>query len=1101
MQKQSKFFRRILAIALVVLLCSQSMTKVFAGEKDTIYISSALDFLEFAQNSALDTWSQGKRVVLAKSISLDGLEFDGVPTFGGTFDGNGYTIYCLKIDQAVAPAGLFGELQQGGVIKNLTVEGTVAPAGTGENAGGIVGENYGTVEDCVFRGTVTGKENVGGIVGVNGESGRISGCTNESAVQGEGMTGGIVGANLALVTQCVNTGTVNITDPDPGLDVEDLEISGISDLTGFLSADTLHVAKDTGGIAGYSSGTIRGAENHGEIGYPHVGYNVGGIVGRSCGYVFDCTNEGTVYGRKDIGGIAGQMEPYIKLNLSENAIAELKTELQELSGLIDGIINDAEGGSGTLTDRLQTMSDAVDAAAKALNTVGAYGTVVGKVTGSGTASGSLGTTVTAPTVDVKAGVEENGSLNVEAGTGVGTGGSLDVSAGTSGDVDASGGISAGTDIVVEPTESESGEYRIVPLDASIETGVGTNAGVSVDKQAGASVDVSQGAGVDSYLDVDQSAGISGGVSIDASSGSIDTSGNGTASGVVGASAQISIGVSTGNLTSAINAISGQMRALGTEFQTLSETLSEDLRKLNDKVKSITDIIYEAIEEAENQSLDDAFTDTSAQNVDAVTFGKVRYSTNRASVEGDINIGGIAGSMAMDYDFDPEDDLTSNLSSSVHRAYELKSIIQKCVNYGDVVAKKDCAAGICGAQDLGLIYDSTAYGSAKSDSGNYVGGISGVSCSTILSCYAHLKLSGRNYIGGIVGSGQEDTLTGAGSSVTNCYAAVEIEAATQYYGAIAGVYTGTFTENYFVSDGLQAIDRRSYSGQAEPIGHKLLEKEDALPEEFTEYTLKFVVEDEVILEKTVVYGDSMDASEFPEIPEKEGCYAAWDTESLEEIHFDTVVTAVYTPYVTAIESENERGNYRPVFYVEGEFLEGDQLLVKQLVPDETVKQNSLWMKYETEERWSLYLPQDGSESHRIRFLTENQDAQVMILENGTWKEVQGAYIGSYLTMEAPGEQVEIAVVSSAPVWWVIILAVAVILGTGLILFLMVRKLHRRRKRKKAEKAIQKADGGTQKTGQSLSKEGLVCKGETEEQEETALQEKKQDTEEVESAGIT
>lgn len=71
--------------------------------------------------------------------------------------------------------------------------------------------------------------------------------------------------------------------------------------------------------------------NTGTIGYEHVGYNVGGIVGRTDGLVSGCVNQGRVLGRKDVGGIAGQAEPYRELDLSKDTIKRLRSELEVLA--------------------------------------------------------------------------------------------------------------------------------------------------------------------------------------------------------------------------------------------------------------------------------------------------------------------------------------------------------------------------------------------------------------------------------------------------------------------------------------------------------------------------------------------------------------------------------------------------------------------------------------------------------------------------------------------------------------------------------------------------------------------------------------------------
>ena len=84
------------------------------------------------------------------------------------------------------------------------------------------------------------------------------------------------------------------------------------------------------------------------------------------------------------------------------------------------------------------------------------------------------------------------------------------------------------------------------------------------------------------------------------------------------------------------------------------------------------------------------------------------------------------------------------------------------------------------------------------------------------------------------------------------------------------------------------------------------------------TLKFVADDTVLKSQTFDYGDSFDADVYPEIPEKDGYYGAWDVTELDDLHFDTTVTAIYTRYVTTVPSEVSRDSGRPVFFVDGSY---------------------------------------------------------------------------------------------------------------------------------------------------------------------------------------
>ncbi len=322
---------RILALALATLVLLSPVLPAAAAESgNVIYIKTAADILELAENCRMDTWSLGKIVILQADISLDGIDFQPIPSFGGTFNGNGHTISGLSLSDSITPAGFFGVLQEAAAVRNLTLSGTVSPSGKAENVGGIVGENYGTLRNCQFTGTIKGKTSVGGIVGLNGTTGKVVNCKTSGSMKGEKMTGGIVGCSLGIVEDCENSSFINTVSADKTFNPEDIDLSFSLDISKLSSLDTNNAATDTGGIAGYTSGIIRRSRNLGTIGYPHVGYNVGGIAGKSCGYLDRCANTALVYGRKDVGGIAGQMEPYIAATLTESTLSKLQRQLDHV---------------------------------------------------------------------------------------------------------------------------------------------------------------------------------------------------------------------------------------------------------------------------------------------------------------------------------------------------------------------------------------------------------------------------------------------------------------------------------------------------------------------------------------------------------------------------------------------------------------------------------------------------------------------------------------------------------------------------------------------------------------------------------------------------
>ena len=129
---------RVTALFLAVLMCVHSPLSLFAaGTEDTIQIKTAEELLTLAENCMLDTWSQGKTVVLQADISLKDVESFSIPTFGGTFDGNGYSITGFNITGNYSEIGFFGVLQETAVVRNLKLEGNVCPTGDAVGVGGI----------------------------------------------------------------------------------------------------------------------------------------------------------------------------------------------------------------------------------------------------------------------------------------------------------------------------------------------------------------------------------------------------------------------------------------------------------------------------------------------------------------------------------------------------------------------------------------------------------------------------------------------------------------------------------------------------------------------------------------------------------------------------------------------------------------------------------------------------------------------------------------------------------------------------------------------------------------------------------------------------
>lgn len=889
-----------LLAALMLLACLPVTQADAAG--NTIHISSEAELRDLAASCALDTWSRDKNVVLDSDLTLADPSFLPIPTFGGSFDGQGHTIHNVSITDSLSPVGLFGVVQAGGSVRSLHVVGTVTPSGDGRSVGGIAGENNGAIEKCSFTGTVSGQVYVGGIAGHTGASGSILVCETRGAVIGDSMTGGITGYNEGLLADCTNSACVNVESTDPRLDLEDLDLT--PDLSKLGQANAGASSADTGGIAGYSAGTLSDCVNHGAVGYQHIGYNTGGVVGRSCGQLLRCRNDGSIAGRKDVGGVVGQIEPYIQVDASPTYLSELNRQLYELKSLTDQAANDAQNGAGDVSGRLNDMNDYLK------------------------------------------------------------------------------------DALSDPQD---------PLAAI--TGFGSR-----------------------LNDLNNSA-----------SGSVDT-------------------------------------------------VADDLRDINSKFNEVSNTVLAAISAASDPA--SVISDGSQGNIDKITLGKTSACTNSGAVSGDVNTGGIAGSIAIEYELDPEDDVSANLDGEYRRQYEYRAVVQQCANTGAVSAKRSNTGGIAGRMDLGLIISCESYGSVESDSGSCVGGIAGLTAATVRSSYAKCTLSGKKYVGGIVGSGVAEKSDGSASTVTGCWSLVDITGCQQYEGAVSGADTGTFTDNYFVSDTLAGINRQSFAGRAEPVSFDTLAAAEGMPGGMTAFTLSFVSDGKVLTSRTFSYGASFDSSVYPPLPEKDGIYAHWDRTDLHGLHLDTVVTAVYDPLLPTLSSEQTREDGRPIILAGGDFNDGDTMAATALTltPEEFhaadgsfADRAANWFSYlkdgqlppltvnrRVAEQWRVSLPDDGQETHTLRYLP-SQDAshlRLYVNDGGGWQAVSYDTVGSYLSFTAGGASPEFAVVTTASVWWPLAAAIAVCVA--IVLAILLGRRHCRRWKAAAAPAPETVENAVEST---------------------------------------
>lgn len=174
---------RLLAGALAALLAAGGPIPLRAEERE-LRISTPEQLAELSARCTRDSYSAGLRVVLTEDIDLTDIELAPIPSFSGEFDGAGHRITGFSFTGSGSSQGLFRHLTPQAQVRRLTVEGELAPTGSQSALGLVAGRNEGLIEDCVAQGRVQGDQDVGGVAGINLETGVLRGCTSQAEVTG-----------------------------------------------------------------------------------------------------------------------------------------------------------------------------------------------------------------------------------------------------------------------------------------------------------------------------------------------------------------------------------------------------------------------------------------------------------------------------------------------------------------------------------------------------------------------------------------------------------------------------------------------------------------------------------------------------------------------------------------------------------------------------------------------------------------------------------------------------------------------------------------------------------------------------------------------------
>lgn len=361
-------YKRLLSLILSFILLASMAMPVFAEETETeetqyVTILNLKNLERLAKNCRLDSYSRNLVVSLQADLDLEGRGFEGIPIFCGRFEGNGHTIRGLNLEAEGSAQGFFRYLTDTAIVQNLHLEGTVRMEGSAAEIGGFAGKNSGTIRNCSFSGSVSGKEFIGGIAGQNTVSGVIENCSSFGSVSGDHFVGGITGQNDGVIRLCVNESTINATPQQNMVKLTDITLSGV------MKSESANTATDLGGIAGNSTGFIRDSKNLADVGYRHMGYNVGGIAGTQSGTIQNCENYGIIFGRKEVGGLAGQMEPSAVMKFEEDVLQILSRQLEGMGRIVSDASSNVQSSGEAIMGQVGNMHHHVSHAKDALETL------------------------------------------------------------------------------------------------------------------------------------------------------------------------------------------------------------------------------------------------------------------------------------------------------------------------------------------------------------------------------------------------------------------------------------------------------------------------------------------------------------------------------------------------------------------------------------------------------------------------------------------------------------------------------------------------------------------------------------------------------------
>jgi putative cell wall-binding protein len=225
-------------------------------------------------NSAViqDSWASGMVTAVNQNV-------------GGLVGWLNATTSASLITDCAAQGDVSGRENVGGLvglalapIRNSKATGHVT--GT-SNIGGLAGSAHQPIQNCQASGNITAQTSAGGLIGSSGTNCLVSSCHATGDVSGHSYLGGLVGDASGAILCSFAIGSVTGQEAN-----EDPNFNYIGGLVGVTRQDCAIVSS-------YASGPVTGS------------WYVGGLVGLSYGDFWNSYAEGNVTGDTYVGGLCG----------------------------------------------------------------------------------------------------------------------------------------------------------------------------------------------------------------------------------------------------------------------------------------------------------------------------------------------------------------------------------------------------------------------------------------------------------------------------------------------------------------------------------------------------------------------------------------------------------------------------------------------------------------------------------------------------------------------------------------------------------------------------------------------------------------------------